>query len=575
MNDSSYRGDSHEVSLLRRQIAEQIAAAPQPHGWDVVIARSGQAVLPLSERSDGKVGRVDRHRDAPRYRLVILAGVLLAVLVGGLLMLPRWTEPDAPAATPVTTPARTEPPSPSRSAVERPTLFPALPAGDPRDAEVSAGYGSFGATSPSARALVGRVNGDTVSDAVMLEVFADDPSDRFAFSDAEIVTVDGVSYDVYTDPGSPPVTTVVRLGTPSVALTGIDPFRFIDAAGGIPINDPVTDQDEVSFSIGALPAGYEIIVEPEPAPSGSLFAQINIPGPSGGEGSFAQTEVGAPFPYSAIAASVRRVDVNGTPGWITDQAAFAVGWQLDATTSVSAVSVTSEQDALDFARSLEFIDEPAWQQRYDAEPPPPDRVTSPDDFAVTETTPPGQSPIIDPIPLDQLDRVSVEIIGRNPDDANDIEIDKGSDDGIKVGMPVIDEAGLVGRITTVSTDTSIVMLVTSTEFSQATRIIDTRPNPTQIIEGVVTGQGAGQALTWSTPRPRSGVLLDIQLRDAAVTSGGQNSVAPANIPIGTVTNIIQATAGDSDPITATIEPNANLARPQDLTVVLSTPEADQ
>ncbi len=47
---------------------------------------------------------------------------------------------------------------------------------------------------------------------------------------------------------------------------------------------------------------------------------------------------------------------------------------------------------------------------------------------------------------------------------NTVEIDKGSNSGIAVGMPVTDGEGLVGKITKVSPDRSIVMLITDPNY---------------------------------------------------------------------------------------------------------------
>ncbi|MEP1124445.1 MAG: rod shape-determining protein MreC [Ilumatobacter sp.] len=52
-----------------------------------------------------------------------------------------------------------------------------------------------------------------------------------------------------------------------------------------------------------------------------------------------------------------------------------------------------------------------------------------------------------------------------------VEINKGSNDGIAVGMPVVNQAGLIGKITRVSTTTSIVMLVTDPRYSIAVEIL--------------------------------------------------------------------------------------------------------
>ena len=61
--------------------------------------------------------------------------------------------------------------------------------------------------------------------------------------------------------------------------------------------------------------------------------------------------------------------------------------------------------------------------------------------------------------LAAYDRVTGEIIGSSPSNFDQrVEINRGSLKGIKVGMPVVNEAGLVGKITQVNPETSIVMV---------------------------------------------------------------------------------------------------------------------
>jgi rod shape-determining protein MreC len=74
--------------------------------------------------------------------------------------------------------------------------------------------------------------------------------------------------------------------------------------------------------------------------------------------------------------------------------------------------------------------------------------------------------------LAQYDRVTGEIIGASPSNFDQrVEIDRGSIDGIRVGMPVVNEAGLVGKITQVNPETSIVMLVTDTLYHVPVKIV--------------------------------------------------------------------------------------------------------
>jgi rod shape-determining protein MreC len=64
-----------------------------------------------------------------------------------------------------------------------------------------------------------------------------------------------------------------------------------------------------------------------------------------------------------------------------------------------------------------------------------------------------------------------------------IEIDKGSSSGIEVGMPVVNQAGLVGKVTRVLTNSARVMLVTDARYAVAVKVTSSD----QVIEDVPTG----------------------------------------------------------------------------------------
>lgn len=105
-----------------------------------------------------------------------------------------------------------------------------------------------------------------------------------------------------------------------------------------------------------------------------------------------------------------------------------------------------------------------------------------------------------------------------------VEIGKGTNDGVAVGMPVMANDGLVGRVVETSPTRSIVLLLTDTTSSVAIRF----PSTGEV--GVATGDGKD-----SVP---SVDLIDLDSRlkvdDVAVTSGLQNSLFPPGIPVGRV-----------------------------------------
>ncbi len=69
-----------------------------------------------------------------------------------------------------------------------------------------------------------------------------------------------------------------------------------------------------------------------------------------------------------------------------------------------------------------------------------------------------------------------------------VEINKGSDAGIRVGMPVVTGAGLIGKITQVSAKRSVVLLITDPSYSVPVTVSGPQPIP-----GTSEAVAAGQA----------------------------------------------------------------------------------
>ena len=219
------------------------------------------------------------------------------------------------------------------------------------------------------------------------------------------------------------------------------------------------------------------------------------------------------------------------------------------------------------------------------------------------------------------DVVTGEVVGDSPSNFQQVvEINVGSSRGIEVGMPVINGAGLVGRVTRVlGPNRSLVLLVTDPDYAVSARVlgaangndeelvddtdsqtttattavpdsgIETGPitpgageepvisaSPTTGITtttlppviretGTLEGQGPGQPLllrftdiTSSLTSVRVGAIVD--------TAGGTSSNAPQGIPIGRITAVIAQTGTTSALVEVT--PSADLRRLTFLTVLL-------
>lgn len=68
--------------------------------------------------------------------------------------------------------------------------------------------------------------------------------------------------------------------------------------------------------------------------------------------------------------------------------------------------------------------------------------------------------------------VIAQIVGEAPSNfQNTVEITVGTRDGISVGMPVTDGAGLIGKVTKVYPDRSVVMLITDPQYSVQAQVL--------------------------------------------------------------------------------------------------------
>jgi rod shape-determining protein MreC len=117
------------------------------------------------------------------------------------------------------------------------------------------------------------------------------------------------------------------------------------------------------------------------------------------------------------------------------------------------------------------------------------------------------------------------VAGPGSNFSHTIEIDKGSDAGLKVGMPVVNGAGLVGKLVLVSSHRSTVQLITDPEFAVGVRLV---PGDAP---GTARGTGEGEDLIVDT-----GLEADDEIAEgtALTTSGADRSAFPASIPVGRV-----------------------------------------
>jgi rod shape-determining protein MreC len=111
-----------------------------------------------------------------------------------------------------------------------------------------------------------------------------------------------------------------------------------------------------------------------------------------------------------------------------------------------------------------------------------------------------------------------------------VQIDRGTNDGVAVGMPVVAGEGLVGRVSQASRRRSTVLLISDPSAGVGARLSESqRP-------GVLRGTGSARELRLDFIDPD----VDVADGELVVTSGVDQSTYPAGIPIG---RVVRAASG--------------------------------
>ena len=194
--------------------------------------------------------------------------------------------------------------------------------------------------------------------------------------------------------------------------------------------------------------------------------------------------------------------------------------------------------------------------------------------------------------LTDISSITAQVVGESPTNfSQTVEINQGSSDGLRVGMPVVNAAGLVGKVTEVFANRSIVMLATDVSYAipvqvlnlpEADPVVTTTtvptttsivPSPSTSIAPVVTSIAPVLTVAPPTTQPTPSSVVDINALPAAetgafrgrgpdrapivefvdqssrfgeikvgavvITAGGWKGLAPRGIVIGRVVKIVE------------------------------------
>jgi rod shape-determining protein MreC len=245
--------------------------------------------------------------------------------------------------------------------------------------------------------------------------------------------------------------------------------------------------------------------------------------------------------------------------------------------------------------------------------------------------------------LSDYPTVVATVVGGSPTNIDQrIEIDRGRDQGIEVGMAVVSADGLVGKVTTpLLPDRAFVMLITDLQYHSQVKVVPGQPSPpsttstttttTTTVPGAVppgsepattapessTTTTATSTTTTSTTVPADAsstststststttTTLDLEAvretgelsgqgerqlpqvdllsdtpvighivkGDIILTAGGNLSLAPQNIPVGRVVNVVPRSTAEGPLLE--VEPYADLGDLNFVSVVLYKPAAE-
>lgn len=114
-----------------------------------------------------------------------------------------------------------------------------------------------------------------------------------------------------------------------------------------------------------------------------------------------------------------------------------------------------------------------------------------------------------------------------------IEVDRGSDDGVRVGDPVIGDRGLVGNVSTVGATYSVVTLITDHTLSEAAQVVDQNNDSGVLVPAV---GDPNQLVMQYLPTNAQGIRNGGLVVTVGFKNGSLQDLYPPGIPIGTVTS---------------------------------------
>ena len=144
--------------------------------------------------------------------------------------------------------------------------------------------------------------------------------------------------------------------------------------------------------------------------------------------------------------------------------------------------------------------------------------------------------------LADISSVTAQVIGGTPSNfSQTVEINQGSDRGLRVGMPVVNAAGLVGRVTWVDNDRSLVLLANDSLYAIPVQVV----NQPDLVPATTTTTSTTTTSTTTTSTTTT----------STTTTSTTTTTSPSLAPPGPlVTTVVDPNAATTSSSTTTSTP---------------------
>ena len=157
--------------------------------------------------------------------------------------------------------------------------------------------------------------------------------------------------------------------------------------------------------------------------------------------------------------------------------------------------------------------------------------------------------------------VAAQVVGKDPSPwFQTVLIDKGRENGVEIGFPVVNPQGVVGLIVEATSHYAKVMLITDPNSSVDAVVQKSRAR------GIIKGGTSGYCVFNYVLRKH-----DLKAGDSVISSG-MDGVFPKGMPIGQVAEIVKKEAGIFQDVTVT--PYVDFERLEEVLIVPTQPSAD-